>query len=126
MRPIKFRAKHKKSGEWVYGDLLTNHPFHGIAILESGCINYAVDPETVGQYTDFADINGKPVYEGDVLAVYHKSEHKGLKPMEVNDTVTYEWGTPFLRTRNAPMYQFYHEMDGSFEVIGNVFDNPKL
>lgn len=131
-RTIKFRAK-TINGEWVTGnyshlekDFSTVRKGHYISNKAGAPFAYMVRPETVGQYTDFTDINGKEVFEGDVLAMYHESEHKGLKPMEVNDTVVYNFGTPFLRARNMPLWQWFIDYDGSFEVIGNIYDNPKL
>ena len=52
---IKFRGKSKKTGEWLYGDLVRNvegefaivPPFE--ISMNNYCENYEVDKETIGQ-----------------------------------------------------------------------------
>lgn len=77
LREIKFRGKSVKSGEWVYGYLIgrvenSGRPCQGKYFIDNGePFNTAVevDPQTIGQNTGFADIDGDDVYEGDLVGI---------------------------------------------------------
>lgn len=72
-RIIKFKAKRLDNGEWLEGDLLHKgirvfiyHPY----INDKGFLieNVEVDPSTVCQFTGMKDMEGKEIFEGDLLA----------------------------------------------------------
>lgn len=119
MREIKFRGKRLDNGEWVDGDLhirtalIHIHPELGGRVI--------IYPETVGQFTGLLDKNGKAIYEGDVVRTL--SGFVGY--MRYNER--------FIRFEVAAPHESYdneRNPDGvpreSWEVIGNIHDNPEL
>ena len=97
MRKIIFRGKRIDNGEWVVGWLIgcpKESPDNGklkrawiiLKIADFACHCFAdakarfheVDPETVGQFTDKLDKNGKRIFEGDRLStLIHRGELVG-------------------------------------------------
>ena len=129
MREILFRGKRVDNGEWIQGDIV-QFPVHGVVRIveqESSYKDAEVDSDTVGQYTGLTDKNGKKIFEGDILKIYEGSEDDGYKIRKVYsyggvlcvDYETSEWdfnALAFLDSDNV----------FTFEVIGNIYDNPEL
>ena len=118
MRQFTFRGKSKKTGEWLYGDLVRNvegafaivPPFE--MTTDNLCDRYEVDEETVGQFTGLYDTNGKAVYEGDILR-----QGDGII------TVTWYDGGFCDLVCNEIISNL--DVEDS-QVIGNIHDNPEL
>lgn len=94
-----------------------------------------VEPDTVGQYTNVDDINGKRIYEGDIVRiknnlgldrtgviVFHKSafmvntKYCGLDrlhPLHLESSDEKDMGAA-------------SHIDCTFDVLGNIFENPEL
>lgn len=119
MREILFRGKSPHKG-WVYGYYWTNevgNHFIRRAVRNDGnlCIeDVEVDPDTVGQYTGLVDKNGKQIFEGDIL----KSPASIWK-------VAYNSGMYILVNQNKQFISL-NTFWVYCEVIGNIYDNPKL
>lgn len=131
MRTIKYRAKVKMpkrpyfrekevpEGQWVYGephtiDCITPH-IHTVDVGKQ-----PIDRETIGQFTGLFDHYGKEIYEGDILKFYSDEEGfievrfvRGIFAFLLNGNLDDE--LPI----NAPTQRWA-------EVIGNIYDNPKL
>lgn len=125
VREILFRGKRKDNGEWVKGCYIRIGEKHYISTGTLNIINnipdlirYEVIPETVGQYTGFADKNDKKVFEGDICI----TSEDGL-PFVV------EWNTyecSFYWRDIIKVGEFYGGVAKSSNVIGNRHDNPEL
>ncbi len=133
MRQIKFRGKRLDNGEWIVGDLLQSNEgsvyigIHGQYVDDGYHFNdmydrtLYVDEETIGQFTDILDKNGKEIWEGDIVHFVNP----GLG-YDLISPVIFEHGD-FCMMKNKnyliPMGNF---SDVVFEVIGNIHDNPEM
>ena len=137
---IKFRGKPKRTGEWLYGDLVRNVGgkfaivpplnYHG---------NYEVDKETIGQFTGLYDENGSEIYEGDIVDwTFFYTENCNGGAVECDTIVTgiIEWyqGGFILKVINndfegAGQYSIPSlNTDTTSDVVvkGNIYDNKEL
>jgi uncharacterized phage protein (TIGR01671 family) len=111
-RTIKFRGQRTDNGEWVYG--LLERTGYKFFIYDYNDIRSRIDENTVGQFTGLLDMNGKEIYEGDILDFEGK-----IFPVKYY----------------VPLARFNTTNDGAFigvrtwdetEIVGNVYDNPEL
>lgn len=118
MREILFRGKRVYDGEWVYGYYVYDKNYDKVYIdgfnyYDSEYIEFMseVIPETVGQYTGVKDECGKKIFEGDIVKWFHGEIY----------TVVYE-DSHFIGVKE---YGFISLYDTTFEVIGNIHDEPE-
>ena len=135
-----FRAKtNPKSSNyafnniWVYGDLIHNknkyyiHPL-GNAFMTDGelsrlMVTHEVIPETIGEYTDWKDKNGKQIFEGDICVI-HKPEYRSI-------LYTVEWEQATSRFYlssdiECEIEDFENLKPEDIEVIGNIHDKAEI
>ena len=126
---IKFRGKSKRTGEWLYGDLVRNvegvfaivPPFE--ISMNNYCENYEVDKETIGQL--IAKIR-KP--KGDICEVYSQDIVKLTACDGEIEYVMVDNGgfvvSKFLEYRT--LIHFVDDFDVEWEVVGNIYDSKEL
>lgn len=135
MREILFRGQTRKKGEkvrldgtlidsnWVYGGVFPNNKGGDFAIIYQQypeIKKYTVYADTVGQYTGLTDKNGKKIFEGDIVK-YGDTVHKVVFEQR-NGTAYFGLVYSTLETLSFGYYQDLKQI----EVIGNIYDNPKL
>lgn len=121
MREILFRGKRIDNREWVEGFYLYTEENTHPVIIDMKCLSHIIIPETVGQYTGLKDKNGKRIFEGDILLSSHITDSPAI---EVVKWIYNGWHTQ-EGDLTPDMIDDVEIMPYS-EVIGNVFDNPKL
>ena len=87
---------------------------------------FEVIPETVGQYTGFADKNGKKIFKGDICKTYFESYTRSWEEVGV---VTEFCGAYGIESADGKHFNaFINETvyTRSHEAIGNVHDNKEL
>ena len=117
-RPIKFRARHKGTGELIY----FSAGFTELAaFLEERARNGGSEADYDWmQFTGLTDKNGKEIYEGDILR-HRFEDYEDWS----NYRVVYE-DAAFIAREIKPPHHFTLGKNSNFEVIGNVFENPEL
>lgn len=149
MKTIKFRGR---SGNlWAYGNLhIIEHEEYGDSayIIESGSTTI-VDINTIGQFIGLCDMNGKEIYEGDIMGLPEndangvKYKNRYTRVVEwVNDgfflldycTIGGEvrkYGDRLaleisLESNYEGIARCFQERGLDYTVIGNIHDNPEL
>ncbi|MBU7447083.1 MULTISPECIES: YopX family protein [Lactiplantibacillus] len=119
-------------GKFVYGDYAKN----GDGALIIGDVLEAeedafwpswwvpVDPKTVEQFTGLTDVNGKDIYEGDVVRILSINVISDIKYMRDGFTPEFEIDRQKVFDDDNVLGTAAFESD--IEVIGNVHENPEL
>lgn len=132
MREIKFRAWDKKEKKMYY-DVQNTYDF---MINNGGCFEESFkdvleyDNYVVMQYTNCYDINGKEIYEGDIIRL------EGVDDREIGSTWEHIGKIEYKRGAFFVCYFDYYA-DGDEElicdaqvefgtVIGNIYENKEL
>lgn len=125
-----FKAKRKDNGEWITGALITCEDetykvatscLEGRADEPMLVCAYDVDRDTICQCTGLKDKNGKLIWENDIAKGHRISfgSHRHI------GKVKYING--HYEIIGVKQYAgFSDALSLSYEVLGNIFDNPEL
>lgn len=144
MREVLFRGKKYETSvfdetDWVYGSLIDSgnqeqvaiYPWiNGASTMSVRQLVYTrmegVKPETVGQFTGMTDINGKKIFEGDIVVLNEDVK----KTFDVEDgEVKCGWGGFYVKdfsTLSSLNTLASYDCILRGKVIGNIHDNPEL
>lgn len=120
MREILFRGKGDKKyndGMWYLG--VPTRCYDGDWQICTDDSKRTVIPETIGQYTGLADKNGTKIFEGDIV------KRVWLDKTSVYQIV-YDNGLASFIGQAGMEFTTFDDDSEEFEVIGNIYDNPKL
>ena len=144
MREILFKAKRKDNGKWVEG-YYRRIPCMGMLehyIMPRNPKNrmeqYAIDPDTICQYTGLTDKYGRKIWENDILR--YSYDYDGSSFLKDGEEIKYRVGAVFWsewrgswavcgrgnkKCTNNDVFK-YNRNPNRTEVIGNIFDNVDL
>lgn len=118
-----FKAKHFK--KWHIGNIVKEPDGLYIRDIKGNVMAYINDESTICQCTGLRDKNGNLIWENDIVGLYNE-----------NKTKRYAVGCVEYGTCNCSccdgVYGWYFtdsadiRESGRYEVLGNIFDNPKL
>lgn len=134
-KKVEFRGKRVSDNEWIYGYLADESSINNIN--EIATPNEDIDPETVGQFTNMYDCDGKPIFEGDIVESVSWNEFwsvggNTMEPMRRRLFVDFRYGGFKLVEHFAyPMSDSVFDLSrwdeqGELKIVGNVYDNPEL
>lgn len=135
-----FKAKRIDNGEWVEGMpfeiegktmmlirddenfLRTHYLDENMWTAEIYCVE--VDPSTICQCTGLKDMNGKLIWENDIV----KDKHGNLyKAFWQNNYYQFSWICVKTDVFSiGAKWDLWSFESFKIEVIGNIFDNPEL
>lgn len=141
-----FRAKRIDNGKWEIGSLIAlpdekieiankcENPPDGDPMWRKCVITHYVDPSTICQCTGLTDMNGKLIWENDIVKdlfsdtaapIRYGSYQSCFDSTKVEHVGFYvDWSGKYNKNYRKDLGYWIHMVDA--EVIGNTFDNPEL
>ena len=149
MREHKYKAKCLDNGEWIEGYLWrdTTSSYYirkEIGLKKKKMVDFEVNPDTICEFTGYHDSSKQKIYQNDVVRFYlgdvklcdyliwWNNEMQcmsavDLKWVKFNGFDYFDFNNPRFRYEDFCFMLQDHWGDYSkIEVIGNIFDNPKL
>jgi len=127
MRDYLFRGKDVATGKWIYGDLIhrdTRGEDIAIRIYDAVMYPIVVDPETVGQFTEFTDKIDVKIFEDDVIFIPREA---GVFKRDVIGLVTYNNGAYWVIGLDNAFGIGLNMLNTKLtQVIGNKHDNQEF
>ena len=124
MKEIKFKAWDKDLKRWTNYSIADDLPrFYD---KHTGC--WKTDKEgkrfVLSQYTGLKDKNNREIYEGDVIKVISFARWIGVvEYSDENQAFIFDDLDKKYRGKSTV---FMNQFDDGFEILGNIYENPKL
>lgn len=129
-REILFRAKKVDGGEWVDGYIVKKHGTYFLYDINNSDTcrqnNYLIDEDTICQYTGLTDMNGKKIFEGDIVRFGKNYGEVKFGLHESNwqiDKYNQGFFAKFSKVYFRNELGFWRD---KVIVTGNIYDNPEL
>ena len=122
MRKIKFRAQAASSKEWIYGAYHSSNPNCLFDTFPKGLASEQIIPESVGEFTEMLDANGKNIWECDVLENQQQDNdlYKRCRVGRRN-------GMWIVNYRDGGFVSLWWALETcKLAIVGNAYDNPDL
>jgi uncharacterized phage protein (TIGR01671 family) len=120
MRTIKFRVWDEKQMHVVKGLTFLDHPDSNDKVgleIANGRIGLLEPPKQLMQFTGLYDVNGKEIYEGDII------KHRYFSMKGVAEVYWNEQEACFLALEPNGARVILRP---NSEIIGNIYENPEL
>ncbi len=131
MREIKFRAWDKEAELFRIFTLadIRNLSEGDIIIGNGNGYTFRLDAQTIQQFTGLADMNGKEIYEGDIVRLRNRSHwEEDSEHMQGIGQVVFIQEEVCWRAQRLNETTMMLDWGGTetISVIGNIYENPEL
>lgn len=130
MIEITFRGRTTKK-KWEYGliDINSSDVLNCCSAITDGLNSYLVEPKTIGQFIGITDKNYTKIFEADIVKAWSNLTKKEQTFIVEFDENRLHFGfrpinSGYIYSIDELLNELGEELH--FEVLGNIFDNPKL
>lgn len=141
MQEIKYRAKDLDNGDWLYGGIVQDDTNKNYYIIPQQSKNdfldhygnhfgkyTAINQTTIGKYTGIKDIDGRQIFEGDIVCETQEHEWgEGWREVAIKHKVRFtrlgivKYGEYKYKYVDDTILGFYVE-EIKFDAAGNTYD----
>ena len=120
---VKENGNHFFSGDWVYGSLIEKTAGVFIYVIEEDDLlrecEVEVIPESIGKKLKSTDKSGGELFVGDICKIFNENSKLEDDLRAIEDK-----GDFFALDYSSQPLSVLVEIGCSFEVVGNIFENP--